>query len=512
MAAALFGDPGRFALGYELREDPDSAGDAALRASWGALTIWVSGRCLTRGRTGEGQLLSDCEVPLLPVLRWLLENWDFLLHEERLPLAHKAPTSANWYVTSLRQLPRDESSLSAFLETRERWWARHALGAALPAFRVPDLHLRRYGESVELSWDDSEWKSVGTGVEMLEQPGAARVEVGQVSKPLHEWCRALLADLAKSEAVQQQAEELRALLTDLTSSERQEKRLRLSAGSEMLERAARRLRTLAGIGEGDWQETIRNLLGIRGDVGEGLYLSLPEPVLLYRSASPHLSASDLQKLLELCEGDSGGAQEKLHKFRERASCLGSPETITQDGYDRALDLREKLDLAADIPLLDHRDLESFVLPTLGVDVVSIHLDDGGVDGVALMGKDIAPKVAVNLAGRFSRTRCGRRMTLAHELCHLLHDGSAAGRVGIVSNPWASYPMERRANAFAAMLLAPEPAVEKVLSRDPDSWTARELREAMRRLGVGALTLTWHLHNLGWLTESERTYWLEELVG
>ena len=102
------------------------------------------------------------------------------------------------------------------------------------------------------------------------------------------------------------------------------------------------------------------------------------------------------------------------------------------------------------------------------------------------------------------------MTIAHELCHLLFDGSESG-VGLVSNPWAPYLPERRANAFAAMLLAPEAAISELLSQDSASWTMQEFVQAMRHLGVGLTMFTWHLQNLGWITESERQAIVEELT-
>ena len=103
------------------------------------------------------------------------------------------------------------------------------------------------------------------------------------------------------------------------------------------------------------------------------------------------------------------------------------------------------------------------------------------------------------------------MTLAHELCHLLYDLEDDGRVGVVSNPWAPQAMERRANAFAAMLLMPREALRSVLPREPRDWSIDGLREAMATLGVGKSALTWHMYNLGLITSpSEREAWLDEL--
>lgn len=184
--------------------------------------------------------------------------------------------------------------------------------------------------------------------------------------------------------------------------------------------------------------------------------------------------------------------------------------ITDAGYERALGLRRELGVALELPLTGDMDLERVVMARLGVQIVDVRLDDSNVEGVAVVSAGRMPLVAVNLSGRFARTRWGRRMTLAHELCHLLYDIDEDGRVGVVSNPWAPQAMERRANAFAAMLLMPPAAVRSVLPREPRDFTADGLRQAMVALGVGKSALTWHLYNLGLVSSSEREAWLDEL--
>ena len=43
----------------------------------------------------------------------------------------------------------------------------------------------------------------------------------------------------------------------------------------------------------------------------------------------------------------------------------------------------------------------------------------------------------------------QRFTLAHELCHMLHDRSYGARLAIASGPWAPWGIEKRANALLA---------------------------------------------------------------
>ena len=100
---AICGARDRFALGLALAEDPDQDSPAALRASWAKIQIWVGGRNLTAGIAASGAYRTEAECPALPVVKWLIDNWDALLHEERLPLPSHASSSAAWHVTSLKE-------------------------------------------------------------------------------------------------------------------------------------------------------------------------------------------------------------------------------------------------------------------------------------------------------------------------------------------------------------------------------------------------------------------------
>jgi Zn-dependent peptidase ImmA (M78 family) len=274
---------------------------------------------------------------------------------------------------------------------------------------------------------------------------------------------------------------------------------------------ALRLRKVTGMTNGSTETTERNLLGAAHDSG-GLIADLPMPVLLYRSASPQLSDSDLQKLLRLVEESSGDQPAEWLKQRSPAAPGGNYREITADGYQKALEVRESLGIPPDAPIQGDHDLATGILPALGVRVVNITLDDSDVSGVALFGPGHCPTAAVNLTGTFSKHPSGRRMTLAHELCHLLFDGRTGGRFGLVSNNWAYYPAERRANAFAAYFLAPDAAIASVLPRDSTTWTRGMLNAARIHLGVGVQTLTWNLYRLGWISDGERQAWLDELAG
>jgi len=232
--------------------------------------------------------------------------------------------------------------------------------------------------------------------------------------------------------------------------------------------------------------------------------------MLFRAANPALTTADLLQLVSVSRQPVVGAELRLHQHQRPSSRPTSLEAVTQDGYEKALELRSAMGVDVSLPLMGALDLETTLLTRLGVSVVELTLDDYQVDGAAISRPEQRPVIAVNLSGKFSSSRWGRRMTLAHELCHLLYDLSDDGEVGVLSNPWAPYLLERRANAFAAMLLMPEPTLATTLPRTPRQWTPDSLNAAMGVLGVGRSALTWHLYNLRWITASERRAWLDAL--
>jgi len=510
MGSTRVGDLARFGIEWSLEPDPDPAGPPDARASWGRVAVWVGGRNLTRGLTAASTSAQAAEVPLLPLVRWIVGAWDPLLHEERLPTRRGATSSADWYISCLDRLPSDEAKVERLLELREAWWHRHGLGSALPGFRIPDIHLRRAGNRVEVSWTDSEWRTVSGGVTVTEQPGVALVPVAEAAGVLSGFARGVAKALAADPDSASAAHELLGALDELGAPERQLGRLELAAGIR-LDRAARSIASLAGLPTSKLGDVVRSLLGLDEAGGGRTFALLTTPVLLYRSASPALSASDVGKLLELTHQLDGAPSVEFGKARDPDPCVGNLEELTSDGYERALAFRTALGLPDSASLTGPHDLESVLLPGLGVEVRDVLLDDRHTEGAAVHQPGAQPIIAVNTGGRFSSTPWGRRMTLAHELCHLLHDADDRGLVGVTSNPWASYALERRANAFAAMLLAPEAAVATCLGPNPDRWRRADLVDAMRALGVGITTLTWQLHNLGWISDATRQAWLEEFA-
>lgn len=123
---------------------------------------------------------------------------------------------------------------------------------------------------------------------------------------------------------------------------------------------------------------------------------------------------------------------------------------------------------------------------LGVDVVVDELQDDGLIGASITDREF-PLIFVNA----HQPRPRALFTLAHELGHILvGDGdSLALDFDLVSKN----DRERLANAFAAIFLMPESAIEEEMQAN--GRTALSLARMVDRLGVSFESLVYRLHNL-----------------
>ena len=139
---------------------------------------------------------------------------------------------------------------------------------------------------------------------------------------------------------------------------------------------------------------------------------------------------------------------------------GGDERAWKQGYQLAESCLEAVDgaIARELPVAVESLLDHF-----GISVETIALHDQSVRAVALAGPKHRPAVLVNdnVAYRSVQTR---RFTLAHELCHILHDRNYGATLALASGPWAPVDVEKRANAFAAMLLMPTDLVGSVVRK------------------------------------------------
>jgi len=211
--------------------------------------------------------------------------------------------------------------------------------------------------------------------------------------------------------------------------------------------------------------------------------------VVYRSLTPMLEPSDIRALVQRLRNfpSNSSAAAKVESLR---SSLTEARTLPphRQGYELAIQVREQLhnrDGKVDIENEMNR---------LGIAIEGEDLSDPDVDAATIWDDAHGPVVIVNKRSR-RRQAWARRMTIAHELCHLLVDRSKAAPLMIASTPWAPAEIERRANAFAAELLLPKAGIVKeggALLAKGDIDAARE--RLMTAFGVGETVCRHQLQN------------------
>ena len=155
----------------------------------------------------------------------------------------------------------------------------------------------------------------------------------------------------------------------------------------------------------------------------------------------------------------------------------------------------------DVSRVSFIDVEKIVAE-LGIAVAEAQLETATIRGVAIAGEGFAPKIVVNLSSKYNDTKEGRRFTIAHELCHILHDRSRARRIAHVSGEWAAPQVEQRANAFAAYLLMPRELVASSIGTG-NAGSPPVVNELAASLQVSATAQAEHLYNLRIIGDWER---------
>ena len=134
----------------------------------------------------------------------------------------------------------------------------------------------------------------------------------------------------------------------------------------------------------------------------------------------------------------------------------------------------------------------------------IALNDVDIRAVAIAGSHHFPAALINIKHDTTRWKSGRRFTLAHELCHILFDREDGTKLALASGPWAPRDLERRANAFAAMLLMPPGLLAKVVqSLDIPLASLDGISAVAHRLRTSLTATLEHLYKLGFIDESVR---------
>ena len=502
----LCGDTSRFAVKVAFAPDPDDGEgiDPDSAASWGAFQLWVEGQNLCSHQE-EGERMDSAHWYLLPMLEWFAAQWNPLLHEERLPVSNAADVA--WASLRATRFPppaveMDDQRAHVWEDSWQQWWRRHALRASQEGGLFPDVVFRRCRDAIEVSWGQTpRWGMPDHFVFYGAVSGSAHLEPGQVADSLYDILSSAAEYLA---AVSPTSDRIRAL-------NRQVRSLRTPHKEE-------RLGWLAGLGvdaDGIRQGWARvkkhfaqqspplrtSILATSGDsklVVEGAC----QAALMFGTLSPDVRKHDVLQLADVMQGLHQPAGSRC-SARITSMCRAVPVDESQgpawfQGYRLAEDLHDSLDDG--VASTSFVDIDT-LLTRLGVQVVDLDLTDETIRGVAIAGPRYRPGVACNVRNPFNAHSFGRRFTLAHELCHLLYDRHAGQRLAVASGPWAPIAIERRANAFAAMLLMPTHLVHEAVGNLTEPLESPlGVAQVASRLKNGFSSTLSHLKNLGFIDE------------
>jgi Zn-dependent peptidase ImmA (M78 family) len=495
------GDPTAFCFRVAFTPNPSGVDDRASteeRDSWGSFTIWGGGENLC-AHVEQGEELQAAHWYMLPLLEWLADNWDPLLHEERLPLRNVG-TSAAESLAKNRQPPVSLKQVDEFdwLDSWSEWWSRHSVRAAREGGLFPDVYLRRYRDRLEIS----------TGAEPLPGiPNDFRFLTPN---------RCYQADLASSADAMYQvlsaaSEELRRRLPD---SFRVAALAEKIAGLRLPTRESARIAWLAGLGE-NYQEAASSVKGILDKVDYQIRQAITgtRPAnslvvvgsayarLLYGAVSPTTGLEDVVTLTQrIIDNYVTDATEWLSEFNLPLNVSDSAQLSPGEQGSR---LGEKACELLAPSAQDWVDVQT-ILNTLGVEVTDIELSDTELRAVSLFGPTQRPHILINSNTRLAQSPGARRFTVAHELFHLLLDREYGDELAIASGPWAPAAIEQRANAFAAAFLMPTWLLREELAganASPDNLVTIQIMSA--RLRVSMSSFVDRLYNLGELTSDER---------
>lgn len=416
--------------------------------------LFARGECLSRWKFDcrcDGASGDRLELELLDRLcMWLVKHWNAIVYgSDFRPEALRGPTTACNAYRKAVLLPELELAPDV-----AAWWGRHAIRAGDP--ELPNVFLERQADEIIVSWDNSPTPTRQYRFRSSEEGFDAAIAVPTLRRLINDRLKSAATGSAEPGFVEEGYAAVTAYHADL-SPER-------LAGFGFSEANAYDFAISA---------TSRHpLVGLLRS-GQGSDVSLPKFDALWNLLKPSESQSYV-------------------KIRDFAKGMDSSFDIREpweSGYRLARAVRNRLSLAGDESI----DVER-VLRNLDVDVQDLDLGDTGVLGACIAAPGYSPLVVINTVCPDAIGVSGRRVTLAHELCHLLFDRSRLRGLARFERGLADgdRSIEKRANAFAIELLVPMIAL-----KGDDGAIVDEARmgELALRLQVSTHAIRKHAENL-----------------
>lgn len=495
------GDPASFAFRLAFLPNPHGADDRAnddLRESWGSFTIWARGENLC-AHVELGEVLDSAHWYLLPLMEWLADSWDPLLHEERLPLQN-AGASAAESLSKTRMPPVSLKQVDDFewLDTWSDWWARHSVRFAREGGLFPDIYFRRYRDTLEVSTGAEPLPGIPAECAFLASNRSYYTDPRNAAEVM---CRVLAAAAQELHRKLPQSQRVMALvekIESLVSPARKPSRMAWLAGiGDKYSQVARAIDNALSSVDARIRDSVTSTRASSPlIVAESAYARL-----LYGAVSPATDLSDIMLLT------SRIVENYVDDATPWLSALNLPLDAAEIGQLSPGEQGSRLGESACELLcgdgVDWIDVES-VMNGLDIEVSEIELSDVDIRAVSIFGPTQRPHVLRNARTRWGQSPAVNRFTVAHELCHLILDRDYGDELAIATGPWAPLAIEQRANAFAASFLMPTWLLRDALTHatghadDPDT-----IRFVSAQLHVSVSSLIDRLYNLGEITFEER---------
>lgn len=492
------GDPAEFAIEWAFTPNPDGETDASTReesASWGSFILWVAGENLCAHHE-LGEIVEASHWYLLPVMEWLVDNWNAIFHEERLPFSSSFGDAAS--ALEQRQTPPlrlKEVDEFEWLGIWSAWWHRHNLRASRDGGLLPDVYLRRYRGQFEISTGTADLAGVPTPHAFVNRGRVYRLDPLRASELIYESLTAALSELMRRVPSSSRLARLENRLVDLVDRERnRDTRIAFVSG---LDPESEDYRQLVGAIDDVFTET-PDLLSPDLSTNAGHLVTMPSPVvrLLYGALSPSVTHDDVLKIGHALLQDLKVTREldELVNVGDeliagQGPMYGSPgEQGSALGESAAARLAATSDTYVDV---------HGVLRLLGVHLDSLELSDSRLRAVSAVGPAQAPRIYWNQRFEWGHDAHVVRFSLAHELSHLLFDREFGDQLAVASGPWAPGDIEQRANAFAAAFLMPTWLIrDRMTTHNADLAEIEDLARLSADLRVGTGALVDRLYNLG----------------
>jgi len=499
------GDPARFAFKLSFLRNPHGGDDFAApeeALSWGNFTVWAGGENLC-AHIEQDEILDSAHWYMLPLLEWFVRNWDAIFHEEAPPLRNDGFTAAEILAKS-KNPPISLKEVDEFewMDKWTAWWDRHNLRSQREGGVFPDLYLRRFRDTLEVSTGGESLLCVPKEFSFLAPNRRYVVQLEEASDSLYKVLKGAAEELDRRLPDSSRIRKLISGIDDLSDPGRRDarmawlarcegdvvayQRIAQAVGSAFSEAPAERYEEIAG------RDRHKPLVAVGSAYAQlvfGAYSPsvTEQDVRALSHAVIHNYVADASDALNRLNLDLGLAGVKDLRPGEQGSRLGerASESLFSDQSTSWIDVRR-------------------AVAELGVTVSGLSLTDSKVRAVSVFGPTQSPAIFYNSQFKWGVTEEITRFTLAHELCHLILDRDYANELALASGPWAPLDIEQRANAFAASFLMPTWLLRQKLAQlNGDVAEFGVVVELATALHVSVTSVIDRLHNLGELDVYER---------